>query len=207
MSSATLGSQAPAAVASNVSEFAVIKDARRRQRRRRLAVTIALLTAGLVGYVAERAVTSRPTSAPTTSHQSGGYPPPLMVFSQQPSMGIACGAPNWAGCDRVGLEVGVPGPATITATLGGHQLRLDDPHWSYVVRPSLRPGTSLQPLFVYAGFLQATGLTRRLHVHPRANGRWLGQRAPSPLVHFRIAYASGQVVKTQQRVVLRPGWG
>jgi hypothetical protein len=207
VSSTAPGSPAPTAVGSKVPEFAVIKDARRRQRRRRLAVTIALLTAGLVAHVAARAVTSGPASAPTASHQSGGYPPPSLVFSQQPSMGIACGAANWAGCDRVGLEVDVAAPAIITATFGGHQLRLDDPHWSHVARPSPQPGSSLQPLYVYAGFLQTTGLIRRLHVDPRANGRWFGQHAPSPLVHFRIAYASGQVVKTQQRVPLRPGWG
>jgi hypothetical protein len=207
MASTAPGSPAPAAVGSKVPEFAVIKDARRRQRRRRLALTIALLTTGLVAYVAEQAATSGPASAPTTPHQSGGFPGPPKVFSQQPFMGITCGAANWAGCDRVGLEVGVARPATITATIAGHQLRLDDPQWSHVVRPNLQPGSSLQTLYVYAGFLHATGLTKRLHVHPRANGRWFGQRAPSPLVHFRIDYASGQVVKTQQRVLLRPGWG
>jgi hypothetical protein len=122
-------------------------------------------------------------------------------------MGVACGVPNWVGCDRVALEVGLARPATITATFAGHRLRLDDPHWSYVARPTLQLGSSLQPLYVYAGFLQAAGLTKWLHVRPRADGRWLGQHAPSPLVRFRIAYASGEVVNTQQRVLLRPGWG
>jgi hypothetical protein len=207
MWSASTGSLPPTAIGSTLPEFAVIKDARRRQRRRRLALTITLLTAGLVAFVAVRAATSGPARAPAAPHQSGGYVAPRTVFSQPSSMGIACGVPNWTGCDRVALEVSVAEPATITATFGGHRLRLDDPRWSYIVRPSLQPGSSLQPLYVYAGFLQAPGLTSRLHVHARANGRWFGERAPSPLVQFRIDYASGQVANTHQRVPLRPGWG
>jgi hypothetical protein len=201
------GARTGETVVSQIREFAVIKDARRRQRRRRLAVAIALLTAGLVVYVAVRAATSGSAGAPTVRAQSGEYLAPAAVFSQQPSMGIACGVPNWAGCDRVALEVGLARPATVIASFGGHRLRLDDPDWSYVARPSPQLGSSLQPLYVYAGFLQAAGLTNRLQVHPRADGRWFGQHAPSPLVRFRIDYASGQVVRTQQRVLLRPGWG
>jgi hypothetical protein len=207
MSSTSTGSPARVTVASQAPEFAVIKDARRRQRRRRLVLTIALLTAGLVAYPALRAVTWGSPSAPAGPHPGEGSLAPTAVFSGQPTMGIACGVPNWAGCDRVGLEVGLARPATVIATFGGHRLRLDDPRWSYVVRPSLQPGSSLQPLYVYAGFLQAAGLTGRLQVHPRADGRWFGRNAPSPLVQFRIDYASGQVVNTHWRVSLRPGWG
>ena len=192
---------------SPVVEFAVIRDARRRQRRRRLAIAIAALAAGLGAYVAVRTATEGSGSPPAAASQNGQYLTPAAVFSQQPSMGVACGVPNWVACDRVALEVGLARPAVVSATFAGHRLRLVDPHWSYVARATLQPGSSLQPLYVYAGFVQAAGLMNRLAVQPRADGSWFGQHAPSPLVRFRVAYASGQVVSTQQRVQLRPGWG
>jgi hypothetical protein len=57
MSVPDIGSPPPTTATFGPHEFAVIRDARRRQRRRRLAVTIAALAAGVVAYVAVRTAT------------------------------------------------------------------------------------------------------------------------------------------------------
>lgn len=116
-------------------------------------------------------------------------------------MGVSCHVANSIACDRVGLAVWLARPATVTATIAGAPLRLNDPSWSYVARRGEKP------LYMYAGFLQPAGLTTRLHVVPIATATWLGARAPTPLVRFRIDYGAGVVVITQQHLWLHAGWG
>jgi len=117
-------------------------------------------------------------------------------------MGVACHIASSIACDRVGLAVWLARSATVTATIAGARFRLDDPSWSYV-------GSERgKPLYVYAGFLQPAGLRTRLHVVvPGGQTTWSGANAPDPLVRFRIDYADGNIVLTQQRVWLNAGWG
>jgi hypothetical protein len=123
------------------------------------------------------------------------------VFVQDPYMGVSCHVPNSVACDRVGLSVWLARPASVTATIAGTPLRLNDPRWSHVARQ----GGKL--LYMYAGFIRPAGITSRLHVTPTGQAQWLGAHSPRPLVHFRIEYGDGDVVTTQERVVLHPGWG
>jgi hypothetical protein len=117
-------------------------------------------------------------------------------------MGVACHIPNSIACDRVGLAVWLQRPATVSATIAGAPLKLNDPTWSYVARSGRRA------VYVYAGFLQPAGLTTRLHVTPEANTpTWLGSNAPSPTVWFRLDFGRGKVVITHENVFLSAGWG
>ena len=117
-------------------------------------------------------------------------------------MGVACHVPNWIACDRVGLTVWLARRATVTATIAGAHVRLNDRHWSYVVHDHDRTQ------YVYTGFLQPAGLTARLHIKPNPDTlKWFGSNAPSPVVHFRIDYGPRNTVFAQRHVLLRPGWG
>lgn len=189
-------------------ELGVIKEARRRQHRRRLAAGSAGLAAtgltltiifGAGGGVKPRHPQVR--SGPSAS--LGGITPPAAVFVQDPYMGVACHIANSIACDRVGLSVWLRRPAIVTATVAGAPLKLNAPQWSYVTHDSRGV------LYVYAGFLQPAGLTTRLHVTPASKwtNSWFGANAPFPLVRFRIDYGHGDVVFTQERVYLSAGWG
>jgi hypothetical protein len=118
-------------------------------------------------------------------------------------MGVACHIPNSITCDRIGLAVWLRRPATVTATIAGARLTLNDPTWSYVAH------SRRSTLYVYAGFLQPAGLTTRLGLLPDglSLNSWYGGNAPSPLVRFRIDYGQGTIVATQERVYLSAGWG
>jgi hypothetical protein len=108
---------------------------------------------------------------------AGAIEPSSGVFLQAPSMGVACHIPNWIACDRVGLTVWLARRATVTATIAGAHVRLNDPHWSYVVHDHDRTQ------HVYTGFLQPAGLTARLHIEPNPHTlKWFGSNAPSPVV-------------------------
>lgn len=117
-------------------------------------------------------------------------------------MGVACRLANSIACDRLGLSVWLWKPASVTATIAGAHMKLNDPRWSYTTRDGRRT------LYVYAGFLQPAGLRARMHVVTEANTTmWFGSNAPSPLVRFRIDYGHGDVVVTRERVWLSAGWG
>jgi hypothetical protein len=189
-------------------ELGVIKEARRRQRRRRLAVAFTLLAAsGLtitIAFGARGGATPRhPQLRSRPGRTSGAITPPAAVFVQDPYMGVACHIPNSITCDRVGLAVWLRRPAiTITATIAGAPLKLNDPGWSYVAHYGRKT------VYVYAGFLQPAGLVTRLHITPEANtSTWLGSNAPSPIVRFRIDYGHGNIAVTQEHVWLSAGWG
>lgn len=190
-------------------ELGVIKEAQRRRRRRQL-VTFAVIVAAaalftLILNSGGGAQNTRPTaSRPRRSPLPGATEKsPAAVFAKDPYMGVACHIANSIACDRVGLAVWLRRPATtVSATIAGASLKLNDPTWSYVAHDGR------QTLYVYAGFLQPAGLTTRLHVTPESRTPvWLGNNAPSPLVRFRIDYGHGNIAITQEHVWLSAGWG
>ena len=188
-------------------ELGVIKEAKRRQRRRRFVVAFALLAAGvltiIIGLGDSGGGSSRhPQLRSRRGPSSSGITPPALVFVKDPYMGVSCDLPSSIACDRVGLAVWLRRPAIVTATIAGAPLKLNAPGWSYAVRDGR------QMLYIYAGFLKPAGLISRLHVTPKANtSTWVGSNAPSPLVRFRIDYGHGHVVVTEEHVWLSAGWG
>lgn len=187
-------------------ELGVIKQARHRQRRRRLTVLSGILAAAALAILNSGG--GAPTEQPSGSQPFAGVglvEPSAAAFLQAPSMGVACGVPSSIACDRLGLAVSLARRATVTATIAGSPpITLDAPRWTYFVRYHGRA------IYVYAGFLQPAGLTTRFHIIPKRNTQaWNGSSsaAPSPLVKFRIDYGLGDIVFTQAHVLLRPGWG
>ena len=188
-------------------ELGVIKDARRRQRRRRVAAATGVLSVALGALIIGSDHGGRNQSQPRPRSGAGPAPAksesPGAVFVKDPYMGVACHIPNSIACDRVGLSVWLRRPAIVTARIAGAPLTLNDPTWSYVAHSRRRT------LYVYAGFLQRAGLTTRLGVLPDglSMNTWYGSNAPSPLVRFRVDYGHGNIVATQERVYLSTGWG
>lgn len=188
-------------------ELGVIKEARKRQRRRRAAITAPLLAGcGLaIAIILGAGGAAKPPHAQARSQPSpvlGRIANPSAVFVRDPYLGVACHIPNSIACDRVGLSVWLRRSAVVTATIAGASLTLDNPHWSYVA------GHGRRAVYVYAGFLQPAGLTTRLSVLPSpGTSSWDGGYAPSPLVRFRIEYGAGKVLFTQEHVFLSAGWG
>ena len=185
-------------------DLGVIRDARRRQHRRRA------LAAGLLAAVAL-------TAAIAWTHAKGPAAPPVAqpspapmrsvspkaAFWRQPYMGVACRIPNSAACDRVGLAVWLRRPAVaVTASVAGTTLRLrtgahSPSQWRY------RP-----PRTGFTGYLRPSGLLTALGIPiERGTAVWYGSPTPRPLVTFRIDYGHGNVVATRLRVPLMAGWG
>jgi hypothetical protein len=202
----------PSAVAGDV-DAGVIKEARRRQRRRWLMAVVAVLVGSVVVVMIGSGGRGRTGGSPGPKSESrsrvGAITSPAKVFAQDPYMGVACHIANSIACDRVGLSVWLRRPAIVTATIAGAPLKLNAPDWSYVARDSRGA------LYVYAGFLQPAGITTRLHVEPDrgsqstwgANPRIPPALPPPPTVRFRIDYGHGDVVWTQEHVWLSMGWG
>ncbi|HEY1832844.1 MAG TPA: hypothetical protein VGG08_00285 [Solirubrobacteraceae bacterium] len=177
-------------------EAGVIEEARVRQRRQRGAaalIALALIVGSLAFYVATRH---------DGSHRGTGATAPTagQAFATTPYMGVACGVPNWIGCDRVGLSVTLRRPArSVNATVAGSSFALRDPRWSGPTHDGRRR--------TFAGFLQPAGLVGRLGVKPLPGQRWLGAGTPEPLVTFTIAYGSARRETVRARVPLMAGWG
>jgi hypothetical protein len=91
---------------------------------------------------------------------------------------------------------------SVTATMGGALLKLFTGPRSPAAwrnRPA-RTG--------FTGYLQPAGLVSSFHLTTTpGEPRWFGERAPTPVVHFRIDYGHGDVVATHERVMVRAGWG
>jgi hypothetical protein len=185
----------------------VIKDARARQRRHRAAavgVVLALILAagaylgaagpgggGRTGNTGSRGGSLRASVEPAGA-----------VLAQAPYMGVACGIPNWIGCDRIGLAVWLRRPAVaVSAIVDGSPFNLNDAQWSGQARGGRRT--------VFAGFLQPAGLTTRLVVRPLpfTIDRWLGSNAPTATVLLKITYDPRNVGRTHVPVTLEAGWG
>lgn len=168
----------------------VIKEARHRQRRRRttLAVVIAAsVLAALVGLGGGGTGSRPPASRASQAFGPAKTVIPSQVFAERPYMGVSCPTGDSIACDRVGLAVWVPRPATVAATVDGSPLRLNDPTWSIVER------SGSHSLYRYAGFLQPF--------------MWFAGHTTSASVWFRVDFGHGDLVVTHEDVPLEPGWG
>jgi hypothetical protein len=178
---------------------------RPRARWAALAGTTALaaLTAATLVYFTTRDSGSTPEPTRLVALSPAAVPAlsPASVLAHDPYLGVACGVPNWIGCDRIGLAVWLRRRAiSVRATVAGQGLRLDDRTWSGPARRGHRT--------MFAGFLQPAGLIERLHVRPDDGAsRWLGSDAPQPIVRLWIDYGAGRRAETQLRVGLNAGWG
>jgi hypothetical protein len=128
--------------------------------------------------------------------------PPGRVLARSPDLGVACPQANRFACDRVGLAVWLRAPAvSVTATVDGRPLALDDPGWSGPAIDGHRR--------MLAGFLHPAGL---LHgpLALRADdgpGRWVGRHPVQAGVGLMIERSPTHFVRTSLRVRLSPGWG
>jgi hypothetical protein len=177
---------------------ALIEEARRRARRRRLGylsvpVALALLAGGayLIFW------------APGEEGRQGGEPsavvsaPAKSVLGRPPYMGVSCPAPNSHQCDRVGLAVWLVDPArSVDATIEGRTFGLDDTEWSGPARHGLRD--------YFAGFLEPANLTNET-LGARLNRP--GWEAVSARVTLLIVGADGTSTTTTVRLSLAGGWG
>jgi hypothetical protein len=182
----------------------VIEAARRRQNlrhRRATTATLAALALALAAY-ATASGPGRPGPPPSATRPIT-LTPAASVLAKAPYMGVSCPLANSIACDRVGLALWLRHPATsVTATIAGRPLNLDDPTWA--------PGHPRHGArTAFTGFLQPAGIVSNLHVNTDNGGdRWTGIKFPTPpLVRLRIVYPSGKTITTQLRVDLAPGWG
>jgi hypothetical protein len=170
----------------------VIDDARRRQRRRRVALASVALVAAAIALVLPASEPSAPPARPPTQPAARlvGW---KTVLTRVPYMGVACTTPNSTRCERVGLAVWLRRPAAaVSATVVGRRFALHDEHWR------ARTGE------VFAGYVHGPGLGRRLGI---PYGDWQGNPTPYALVRVRVLYRHGARVTTRVRVPLMAGWG
>jgi len=118
-------------------------------------------------------------------------------------MGVACPVPNSIACDRVGLAVWLRRPAVaVTATIAGMTIHLHTGPGN----PAYRTNRPVRAGF--GGYLHPAGLASKFHLTTTpGEPLWFGERAPTPLVRFRIDYGDGDVVSTRKRVMIMAGWG
>jgi hypothetical protein len=184
----------------------VIDEARARQHRHRIiaAVLVVALAALAVGaYFGSDGGSGAGSSRSRSPARLGlgTTEAAVVVFAQDPDLGVSCHVASWIGCDRVGLAVWLRRPAVaVSATIAGAPLKLNDPMWSGPMRNGRRT--------MFAGFLKPAGITTRLHVKPYGKTQtWIGSNQPTPTVWFRIDYGHGKVIVTHEGVGLRAGWG
>jgi len=184
------------------ADAGVIKQARRRQRRRRVMTSSVLLLLAGLGLFALRGGSSSP---PDTLRSQPSRSPVIAldtaaVFSRAPYMGVACGVPNWIGCDRIGLSIWLRHPAVaVTATIAGRSFALDDRSWSGPAHDGTRTH--------FSGFLRHARITARLGVIPGPGQHWSGRGTPSPLVMLEIAEPGHRTIQAWTNVDLMAGWG
>jgi hypothetical protein len=200
-SSVSLAFRARRATPVGALNAGVIDEARRRQGRRRLVIAVAV-TALVLGVLTVRLVSGwQGRDAPLPGQPSVVTVAPGAVLAGSPYMGVACHVPNSIACDRVGLAVWLRRPAiSVSATIDGRPLRLDDAAWSGPMNRGRRS--------MFAGFLRPVGLVSMLHLTTAAGPvRWLGNNAPSPQVALRIDDGNRGVSVTRLDVYLSAGWG
>jgi hypothetical protein len=119
-------------------------------------------------------------------------------------LGVSCRTPNSFACDRVGLSVSLRRPAlSVTATIDGRRLKLDDPRWSG--RPDAAGRRKTFGAFLHpAGFFKGP-----LAIHTTDHTHyWAGNNPP---VHADIALlikrSATHYDRTSLVVPLQPGWG
>jgi hypothetical protein len=184
----------------------VIKEARRRQRRRRaLGLSVifmaALIAAGLLRGTGAVYRPHPPRGAGTGAAAPSSSSATAML-AREPDLGVACGVPNSIRCDRIGLAVWLRRPAaSVTATVAGAPIELDDPTWS---GPALHGRRTM-----FAGFLQPAGMLKGPLKVRADRGRYWWAGAHPTYVRVRIIASYGQErrVSVTTTVLLRAGWG
>ncbi len=119
--------------------------------------------------------------------------PPAAVG--QVTVGVACPVPNSVRCDRLGVGVEVPGPATlVTASVDGRLVTLNPPD----------PGGDLWQSYLYEAGLRRRGGPLDTHA---VHGRWIGD--PPVIVHVRVTVfrPDGSAGATSETMNLHPGFG
>jgi hypothetical protein len=123
-------------------------------------------------------------------------PEPRLPASAEPYLGVACGVPNWTGCDRVRVGVHLAVRATrVTVSIEGRLISL---------RPPPDPGDDL-----WEGVLSHAGLrSGPLAVRPTdSGGYWYG----SPEVDSRVSVTAylpdGSRTTRTDTDPLHPGYG
>jgi hypothetical protein len=114
-----------------------------------------------------------------------------------PFLGVACGRPDWIGCDRIGIGVQLNQPATlVVVSLAGWLVTLSP--------PPLSNGGNL-----WLGYLEHAGLHRGpLKVLPQPGELWFGSPQVYPRVLVRAWLPDGRVASTTTAtVLLPPGFG
>jgi hypothetical protein len=117
------------------------------------------------------------------------------VFSQAPSVGVACPTANSIACDRVGVAVWLKRPAThLSASIDGRPV---------VLRPPCARGGW------WEGYLRPAGLIDGpLRVIPdRGRYVWAGRHPRDAHVAVTIVRDSGARERAAVTVPLRAGWG
>jgi hypothetical protein len=115
-------------------------------------------------------------------------------------MGVACGVPNWIGCDRIGLTIWLRRPAlAITANIDGRSFQLNNPIWSGPEQRGLRTR--------FAGFLRPAGITTTMGVTAQPGAHWAGANAPDPFVNLLITEPDQRTIQSTVNVPLMAGWG
>jgi hypothetical protein len=187
-------------------ELGVIEEARARQRRRRSRAA-ALVTIGALGaatVLLVRGGAHRPPAPRSSAHQPQQIAAvaPSVLLAEEPYMGVSCRIPNSIACDRVGLAVRLRRPAiSVSATIAGSALSLNDPAWSGPSRNARRSD--------FSGFLQPAGmLNGPLKLRPdRGRYYWIGSHPRSARVQIVVNFGSRRMVQTTATVELHAGWG
>lgn len=183
---------------------ALIEEARRRARRRRLTF-IALVLGGLLAagavYLASAGNGVAPSSQSHSWHPQATTTAPDDLLRRVPYMGVACPTPNSFACDRVGLYVYLREPAVrVEARIEGRDFDLDVPDWVEAGEARARD---------FVGFLQPAGLLNGpLQLSPDATGgRWIGREPVSATVSLWVLRDDGAALKSRLKVPLMAGWG
>jgi hypothetical protein len=172
------------------------RRARSRRRRRAAAVAGALLASGTVALIAfggNGAVDRRAApSPPVVSARS-------LLAKRVAIVALACPKPNSIACDRVAIRVVTRRPErSVTATIDGRSVVLDDPRWSGRRRHGLRRG--------FAGFLQPAGLRARVWA-ANPDDYYTGEHGVWVRLRLTITRPDRSRVATSLRLGLSPGWG
>lgn len=113
-------------------------------------------------------------------------------------MGVACSKPNSIACDRVGLAVWLPRPATrLTASIAGRPLTMR------------MAGLAFRRGIEWDGYLQPAGMKDgALRVQPdRGTDYWIGSHGLAAYVELTAHYRDGSSATATELVDLGAGWG
>jgi hypothetical protein len=200
---ATLASQDPGSPSTEIDD-GVIKEARRRQRHRRVLGLSIVFVSALIAAALLRApgAVYRPHQPRPSGTGAAAPSTTSAILAREPDLGVACGVPNTIRCDRIGLAVWLRRPAaSVTATVAGVRIDLDDPTWS---GPALQGRRTM-----FAGFLQPAGMLNGPLKVRADRGRywWAGAHPRSARVRIVVSYGDGQRSSVTRTVQLRAGWG